>query len=216
MLIYFILNLVNEKIYIGQTRSTIKRRYSGNVFRTPANPHLKAAYHHYGENAFIWGPLRYCMNQEDLDYWERYYIQHYDSMNPKKGYNMEVGGFNRTGISEVARNTFRASQLRLCEDPKHREQLKERSLRYWSNVDNRREKSLQMKRTCNLPEKRLANSLRQGGRPFRVYKRDTNEFVGEWINKNDCARALNLDRRKITPCLKGERSSHKGYVFRWP
>ena len=82
-------------------------------------------------------------------------------------------------------------------------------------VNNKRLKSKQMSILCNLPENQLKNSVRQGSKPFKVIRISDGVILGTWVNKNECARCLGLDRRKISACLKGYygRKSHKGCRF---
>lgn len=92
--IYKITNMVNGKVYIGQSTQLSKRLYNHrNALKNNyhSNHHLQNAYNKYGETFQI-EVIMYCDNKEELDYLERYYISYYDSMNPQKGYNKEDGG----------------------------------------------------------------------------------------------------------------------------
>ena len=62
-------------------------------------------------------------------------------------------------------------------------------------------------------EQKLKVSIAKGGKPFEVYTAGV--LVGSFININQCAVELGLDRRKVSACLHGHRKSHKGYTFRY-
>jgi len=64
-------------------------------------------------------------------------------------------------------------------------------------------------------ETRLSISIGNGGKSFKVYKQDTNEYVGTWINQNECARILVCSASNICSCLGGKHKSHKGYIFKY-
>lgn len=62
-------------------------------------------------------------------------------------------------------------------------------------------------------ESRLKSSISRGCKPFQVFDKSGN-FLGEWTNRSECARDLNLDDSRIGNCLKGTRKSHKGFIFK--
>jgi hypothetical protein len=41
------------------------------------------------------------------------------------------------------------------------------------------------------------------------------ELIGEWINKEECARELGLCGGHINKCLNKIRKQHKGYTFKY-
>lgn len=63
-------------------------------------------------------------------------------------------------------------------------------------------------------------SIARGSRKFSVFKAlgskrnwSKGEYIGAWINKQECARDLKLDSSCIGLCLIGKRSQHGGYIF---
>lgn len=91
--IYRIQNNVNGKVYIGQSID-IKKRWKNHVrdLRKGAhvNVYLQDAWTTYGEKAFSFDVLKKC-SSGNLDYFERYYIDQYDSRNRARGYNIAEG-----------------------------------------------------------------------------------------------------------------------------
>lgn len=91
--IYKITNTSNGKIYIGQSIDLSHRRSCHEYdlkHNRHKNPHLQRAYNK-DPNAFTFEVVCYC-KEEELNDLEIYYIQKYDSTNPKNGYNLEKGG----------------------------------------------------------------------------------------------------------------------------
>lgn len=46
----------------------------------------------YGYENFDWEVLKECSSQEELDYYEDFYIKEFDTLNKDKGYNLKSGG----------------------------------------------------------------------------------------------------------------------------
>ena len=94
--IYKITNLVNGKIYIGQSLD-IERRYkahinfSKNKSSREYNTPIHNAIRKYGEENFKCEVLIEC-KKEELDELEKYYIKFFNSTDREKGYNLTPGG----------------------------------------------------------------------------------------------------------------------------
>lgn len=92
--IYKIENLINNKVYIGQSVN-IEKRWSAekSAAKTPTdkayNYPLSQAFRKYGIENFSFEILEEC-NQTELNEKEKYYIQKYNSY--FKGYNQTFGG----------------------------------------------------------------------------------------------------------------------------
>jgi hypothetical protein len=137
-----------------------------------------------------------CNSIEELNIREQYFISLFEATDPEKGYNYSSGGKN-----------FKASE-RLIEINRQAQ------IKYWSSIEARKAQSeRKLKGVCSTKEHQLKMALVQGAKPFKVYKKDINEYIGTWINKAECARDLNIDSRKVCACLQGTRKSHKGYIF---
>lgn len=117
MLIYKVTNNINGCIYIGQTTLSLEeRKYkheqeSRNRYRKTVKFHN--ALLKYGFDNFTWEVVKEYDTQEELDYFEKYYIQLYNSCDRALGYNLKYGG--RTGgiFSEEAKEDLgRSTKLK--------------------------------------------------------------------------------------------------------
>lgn len=94
--IYKITNLLNGKIYIGQTRMTVKQRMYKHYSRANQDDitGIDAAIKKYGKENFSVETLEEC-EEEKLDERERYYINLFSSYD--NGYNLTLGGQDGIG-----------------------------------------------------------------------------------------------------------------------
>lgn len=106
MLIYKIINIVNDKVYIGQTTGTLAQRirsykaeYCSNK---PPRPIIKAM-KKYGWDKFRFSIVEdNILSKEELDKKEKEYIVLFNSLCSQNGYNIELGG---NGIGKHAEET---------------------------------------------------------------------------------------------------------------
>jgi len=215
MEIYCIKNNIDNKVYIGLTSRSIQRRYPGGFWKSPANNYLRSAITKYSKDNFSIQTLIKCDSKESLNYWERYYINLYNSCNPAKGYNFSAGGYTYEITEELKKIRSKATKKYINNNPEELVRLNEINHNYWNNPESRIKKSEQMKQICSSKAKRLKMALIQGSKLFGVFTKESDEYVGDWINKSECAEELFIDSRKICACLSGHRKSHKGLVFRY-
>lgn len=92
--IYLTTNLINGKIYVGQTTTDCESYIGSGRF-------IRKAIRKYGKRNFLKVILLSNIESlEDLNLWETFYINLFGSRNPKIGYNVRPGGsrskFNHT------------------------------------------------------------------------------------------------------------------------
>lgn len=92
--IYKIENIINNKVYIGQSKEIRQRwnRHKNEIRKgIHCNKHLERAFQSYGEENFVFEIIENCIADE-LDEKEQYWIAHYSSNNYSVGYNQDSGG----------------------------------------------------------------------------------------------------------------------------
>jgi len=98
--IYKIENMINEKVYIGQTTIGFDERYSCDIYKYTHNMHIKSSIKKYGfDNFKVIKIFDVAFSQKELDIKEDFWIKFYKSSNPKFGYNKRGGG-NGGSLSE--------------------------------------------------------------------------------------------------------------------
>lgn len=99
--IYCITNIKNNKRYIGQSVNIKKRFYSHRYSlkkQIHINKHLQSAWNKYGRDNFKFEILKEC-SRDELNKYEIEFIKKYDTTNPQKGYNHELGGRKNKKVS---------------------------------------------------------------------------------------------------------------------
>ena len=95
-IVYKITNIKNNKVYIGITSSTMKRRWQEHInsaMNKSDNYIFHKAIRRYGKDSFVCEVLEKNLSKEEACSRERYYIEAYDSFfSQGKGYNMTYGG----------------------------------------------------------------------------------------------------------------------------
>lgn len=111
--IYCIENLVNGKLYIGQS-TNIRLRW--NLHRSRLNrcvlenPHLQSAWTKYGESSFRLIVLEEC-TFDLLDQREVYWISQLGTTDRSLGYNINSGGHANKSVSAETREKLRIANL---------------------------------------------------------------------------------------------------------
>lgn len=177
--IYKITNLINNKIYIGQSID-IEKRYKNHIYfsKNPSsreyNTPIHAALRYYGENNFKIEILEKC-KKEELDEREIYYINKFSSNNREIGYNLTNGGDGRKGNAKSILQYDLQGNL----------------LKEWDSILEASENlkiSQANIRSCCCGQKSA------GGYQWK-YKNDNNKIIGEY-KKNTYLQGLELGRKK--------------------
>lgn len=129
-IIYRITNMVNNKIYIGQTIKTFNKRYGGTKDQLGAervlyfyehggvkNIHLLNSLGKYGTENFKVDILKEGLTREELNYWEELYIALFNSTDYRYGYNYKKGGNNHERVYDYMK--IKEKFLSKLKDDKH-------------------------------------------------------------------------------------------------
>lgn len=110
--IYKITNTIDGKIYIGQSID-IKHRRCCHEYdlrnQRHKNSHLQRAYNK-NPDAFVF-EIECTCKEEDLNNLEVFYIQKYNSTDPRLGYNLDAGGGGQGRMSEETKKKLSQSKI---------------------------------------------------------------------------------------------------------
>lgn len=90
--IYKITNQINNKVYIGQTKGSVKRRFSAHKRLDNPCTALRNAMNKYGRDNFTIETVDTAISKDELNNKEIYWINEYKSNNRNYGYNIAGGG----------------------------------------------------------------------------------------------------------------------------
>lgn len=104
MCIYLRTNKINGKQYVGQTTNIKQRQNAWLYKKIYAGEAINNAREKYGTDNFTFQILRECKTINELNDWEKYYIDKLNTTSPN-GYNLTDGGEGRlhSKISEETR-----------------------------------------------------------------------------------------------------------------
>lgn len=118
--IYKIRNLIDNKIYIGQTIYDFKHRYHNNIEHYTHNLHIKRAIRKYGiENFEIDGEFDVAYSKIELDKLEDLYVKIYNTTNMKYGYNKRFGGGSRGKHTEETKKKMSDNHVPITGEDHH-------------------------------------------------------------------------------------------------
>ena len=128
--IYMIRNVVNNRVYIGQTGQSFKRRYWMHLWKLNNNQHdniiLQRAWNKYGQECFVFEVVEVVTDKTRLDSLETSYIQNYKKSGGS--YNILDVASTRRGIpmSEKAKRLVGEKNRVHMNGKKHSDETKRR------------------------------------------------------------------------------------------
>ena len=168
-LIYKHTNKINGKVYIGQTYQDPEKRQQNGISAYKHNEHFLSAINKYGQDNFDHEVIVDNLSEEEMKYYEDYYIEYYDARNPEKGYNILKGGLKSPFQTLQEDSNFRQKmseqQSRLMKEriennPNEKLRLKEISIKNQENHPERK-KEYSERMTTQLNEQQQNEEYRK-------------------------------------------------------
>ncbi len=222
MLIYQVTNLLNGKIYVGQTTKTLEVRFAQHMQlnRKRSCRLLQLAIRKYGALNFVIEALQCAIHKGYLNELESYWIKKLESFGPK-GYNLTSGG-DRAELAEESREMIRQ---KLLGKPTGRMgiptgQTPWNKGKAWSPEMRQKLSAahIGIKRGPGKPwsdEAKRAHSERRKGRPIPALRKPVMcvETGAVYESGRAAAAMLGLQASKICLVLKGLRPHTRGLTF---
>ena len=170
MIIYKITNLLSGKIYVGQTRRTIKERTRGhlstaNHFEKFNRNGISYAIHNYGWENFKIEILEECNNHLELNEREKFWIKKLNSKTPF-GYNLTDGGAGALGsvsrkgkhLSAEHKAKISASEKGKVLSAETKEKLSKANIGKKASVETRKKLSIAHSNISDETRKKLSDA----------------------------------------------------------
>jgi len=130
MVIYKIVNINDNKVYIGQARnSSVKNKWNAYTSQLKRgvhpNCHLQNAWDQYGTDAFYFEIIDTAEQVEQLDLLEIMWIAKYDSTSRDKGYNIKAGGNRNKVLPQETKDRISNATRGLKRSDEHRKKMSE-------------------------------------------------------------------------------------------
>ncbi|MBR2518752.1 MAG: GIY-YIG nuclease family protein [Selenomonadaceae bacterium] len=106
--IYLLIDGTNDLEYVGQTKRSAELRFREHKYE---KSYIGSAIRAHGAGNFVIAILKECANQQELDYWEKYFIKWRDTKSPN-GYNLTEGGDGCLGLSHTVEGRTKMSAAR--------------------------------------------------------------------------------------------------------
>ena len=207
------------KCYIGQTINSLDRRARANGVGYKHCPAFYKAIQKYGFQNFTCEILKTVTADslksvgEQLNVWEQYYIELYNSLSPN-GYNIRAGGDSKAIFSKDSLAHLSGSQ-----HPNWRNDLNEEEIikLYQSGqslkaiAEQLKEPKETVKR--HLQDKEILNEKKYN-QPVVKMDRQGN-IVGRWNSASEAERQEGASKNSIGRCCRERRRPYKGYTYRF-
>lgn len=172
----------NNKVYVGQTYERSGRYGTLWGYKTQVVGRAMLKYPNYKKEI-----LCYCC-EGLVDYIESYFIQKYQSNDPKYGYNCESGGNENKHLSEETRKKISESH---------------KGIKYQDEI---KKKMSEAHKGKHLSEETLIKKSKP------VICEELNK---EFFGISEAARQLGISQSSITKCCKGIYKTTGGYHWRY-
>lgn len=214
MLIYKIVNKINNKVYIGQTTRDIESRWKEHIkCSKDQNSPIYSAIRKYGIDNFYISIVCRAFNVEELNQREVACIRLFNAIS--NGYNCKTGGDGGKHSEQTKLKISKANKGK--PGPWLGKSIPEETKLKISNTKKLKKQSLGQNNPMygkkHNKNSIIKNAKSNGSREFMVYK--NNDIIGTWIIKSKCARELGLSREQVRDCLNGRYKTSKGYTFKY-
>lgn len=188
--IYKITNIVNNKVYIGQSIDLWTRINEGYLQKLPKgnshNIHLQRSWDKYGKESFKFEVLEYIDNYKLLNERETYWIQKYNACNKEYGYNIVPEGGSNRGLIK-------------SEESKLKQSI----------AVSGKKNGMYGKTHTEEVKKRLSKA-----RSVPIVQFDLNgNYIREWNSVKEASEFYNIARTPITRALRKVTSTSCGFIW---
>lgn len=206
--IYKIVNLVNNKIYIGSAIN-LHKRWILHKSRLKHNKHhckhLQSSYNKHKENNFIFEVLEYVENQF-LILREQHYI---DTLNPQ--YNICKVAGSKLGYRKPKVLKEKLPRKKMTEEHRKNISLGHIGIKH-TEITKQKIKESSLGRKLSKETKDKLSEITS--KPTLQFTKN-DKFIKEWPNATSAANSLKVYPSHISSCCRDKRKSAYGYKWKY-
>ena len=193
--IYLIRDLINNKVYVGQSKSCTTRwrnHLYGLKNKRHLNGYLQSVFNDHGVDCFQYEILEIC-EEELRGERERYWIEHYKSNDLNYGYNLQYGGRLNRNHSEETKEKQRQAKLGIVFSDEHKRKIGLASRGNTAMLGKHHSEETKLKMSLACLGKKRSEETKQKMREANLGKKLSDEH-----------------RRKLSESHKGQKAWNKG------
>lgn len=189
--IYCFTNKLNSKRYVGQSVN-IENRYKAHLNRVNEDSYFHNALKKYGIDNFNFQILIECP-EDNLNYWEKFYIKYYCSNIKEFGYNLTEGGSLKLS-EESIKKAVETKRIKYNNDPTYKENISRAQKRRFEDPNERYKcgNSTRGKHSWNYGLKGSNSSWLKGNNLPEYLKENLHKkHVGRiWVNNSEISKQI--------------------------
>lgn len=210
MKIYVIINIINKKIYVGQTIQSLKQRFNRHSWKcNKSRSAISSAIHKYGKENFDIILLEQCSSIEELNKQELYWINKLNSLSPY-GYNLKSSVDGKGSLSKETKDKISKANKGRKVSLETREKLRISHLGYKVSEDTKIKLS---KYWSGIRPSKLAqeNSYKANTKIYKMISPDNKEI--EIIDMAKFCKENNYSKSKMSELVNKKRLQYKGWKY---
>lgn len=219
--IYKVTNLINNKVYIGQTNNFEKRKREHLTDTRTSHQPFKRALNKYGEENFKWEIIDEVSTKQQADEKEKYYINSLNSKIPN-GYNMANGGKGQTNwnLRKIVMLDLEGNLLKKYDTITECEietKLDHSRISACCKGKSKRYKNYMFMYLEDYEEKGSTKYIKpESARKKAIVQYDLRgNKIREYESVTQASKINNVCRDNISSCLIGKYKSSGGYIWKY-
>lgn len=209
MICYKIINLINNKVYIGITKNSITKRWNEHKSKSKtSNSHLSKSIRKYGVENFKIHILKEFDNEQQMYDYEIEAIKKYKSTNHFFGYNNSEGGEKSSKGKKLSEET----KKKISEYQKKRKRTK--------HSEETRKKQSESAKGRDMSKAVKSSADKRRGKPSHnrvcVYQFDLeNNFIKKFNSLSEAAKSVNGVTSAFSALKRKTLKTYKGYTWKF-